>query len=272
MLQCSNLNSMPGQGQGITLTLESTLQLPACVLYRLYTGHGFVFQGQIKAFEGPWQPNSLHLAQRPCRPRHLACMEFLSLLFILATGIHWLNTQGQRKRTALLAEQLRPYQIEKHMEQLSSAYMRALGESDPERQQQILQLQETAEQQLASEFQNLAREFAKLPAPVTRVFKLALPFIDQLSPKATFDMRRILEIHAQGIGRTVDNAQGLSPKERAFRLMGEMFLMQHSCHWFCKSKTIASARMVAQHQTRYEQALDAVSPETRQAYQAIIQG
>jgi hypothetical protein len=158
------------------------------------------------------------------------------------------------------------------MEQLSSAYMRALGESDPERQQQILPLQETAEQQLASEFQNLAREFAKLPAPVTRVFKLALPFIDQLSPKATFDMRRILEIHAQGIGRTVDNAQGLSPKERAFRLMGEMFLMQHSCHWYCKSKTIASARMVAQHQTRYEQALDAVSPETRQAYQAIIQG
>jgi hypothetical protein len=30
-------------------------------------------------------------------------MEFISLLFILATGIHWLNVQGQRKRTALLA-------------------------------------------------------------------------------------------------------------------------------------------------------------------------
>lgn len=199
-------------------------------------------------------------------------MELLSLLFILAMGIHWLNTQGQRKRTALLAEQLRPYQIEKHMAQLSSAYMRALGESDPERRQQVLQLQETAEQQLASEFQALAREFAKLPAPVTRTFKVALPFIDQLSPKATFDMRRILEIHARGIGQAVDNAQGLSPKDRAFRLMGEMFLMQHSCHWFCKSKTIASARMVAQHQTRYEQALQAVSPETRQAYLAVIQG
>jgi hypothetical protein len=55
-------------------------------------------------------------------------------------------------------------------------------------------------------------------------------------------------------------------------MMGEMFLMQHSCHWFCRSKTIASARMVAQHQTRYEQALDAVSPETRQAYLAVVQG
>jgi hypothetical protein len=54
--------------------------------------------------------------------------------------------------------------------------------------------------------------------------------------------------------------------------MAEMFLMQHSCHWFCKSKTIASARMLTQHQTRYEQALDAVSPETREAYLSVVQG
>lgn len=197
-------------------------------------------------------------------------MELLSLLFILATAIHWLNVQGQRKRTALLAEQLRPYQIEKHMSQLTGAYMRALGESDLERQQQIMQLQTQDEEQIVSEFQNLAREFAKLSAPVTRGFKIALPFVDQLSPKATFDMRRLLEVHAQGIERTVSNAQGLGTKERSFRMMGEMFLMQHSCHWFCRSKTIASARMVAQHQTRYEQALDAVSPETRRAYLAVI--
>ena len=199
-------------------------------------------------------------------------MEFISLLFILATGIHWLNIQGQRKRTALLAEQLRPYQIEKHMAQLTGAYMRALGESDLERQQQIMQLQEQVEQQMAVEFQNLAREFAKLPAPVTRGFKVALPFIDQLSPKATFDMRRMLEVHAQGIERAVNNLQGLSSKERSFLMMGEMFLMQHSCHWFCRSKTIASARMLAQHKTHYEQALDAVSHETRKAYLSLVQG
>lgn len=199
-------------------------------------------------------------------------MEFISLLFIVAMGIHWLNVQGQRKRTTLLAEQLRPYQIEKSMAQLTTAYMRALGESEPERQQQILQMQEAAEQQLACEFQNLAREFSKLPAPVARGFKLALPYIDQLSPKATFDMRRLLEVHAQGIERAALNQQGLAPKERSFRMMGEMFLMQHSCHWFCRSKTIASARMLTQHQTRYEQALDAVSPETRQAYLAVVHG
>lgn len=196
-------------------------------------------------------------------------MELLSLLFLLGVGIHWLNGQGQRKRTALLAEHLRPYQIEKHMEQLTSAYMRALGESDPARQQQILQLQEVAEQQLAKEFKALAQDFGRLAAPVTRGFKIALPFIDQLSPKATFDMRRMLEVHAQGIGRAIADTQA-SAKERSFRIMAEMFLMQHSCHWFCKSKTIASARMLTQHQTRYEQALDAVSAETREAYRSVL--
>jgi hypothetical protein len=198
-------------------------------------------------------------------------MELFSLLLLLGLGVHWLNARGQRQRTALLAEQLRPYQIEKHMEQLTSAFMRALAEPELARQTQILQLQEQAEQQLAADFQNLARDFAKLPAPATRAFKIALPFVDQLSAKATFDMRKMLQTHAKGIEQTVENQAGLTLKERAFRLMGEMFLMQHSCHWFCKSKTIASARMLARHQTRYEQALDAVSPETRQAYLAVIE-
>ena len=196
-------------------------------------------------------------------------MELLSLLFLLGVGIHWLNGQGQRQRTALLAEQLRPYQIEKHMAQLTEAYMRALAEPEAARQQQILQLQEVAEQQLAEEFKALATAFGRLAAPVTRGFKIALPFIDQLSPKATFDMRRLLVVHAQGIERAMAHTPTPS-KERAFRIMAEMFLMQHSCHWFCKSKTIASARMIKQHQTRHEQALAAVSPETREAYLAVL--
>ena len=147
--------------------------------------------------------------------------------------------------------------------------MRALAEPEAARQQQILQLQESAEQQLAEEFKALATEFGRLAAPQTRGFKIALPFIDQLSPKATFDMRRLLVVHAQGIGRAIALTPA-SAKERSFRIMAEMFLMQHSCHWFCKSRTIASARMLRQHQTRYEQALDAVSPETREAYLAAL--
>lgn len=258
--------------QGHRRTLESALQLaklgrktPAGLSDPLFQGFGQGFGLAQTQAHYTWRKN-------PTRPGPLTAMEFISLLFISAMGIHWLNLQGQRKRTALLAEQLRPYQIEKLMSQLTTSYMRALGEGDTERQLHILQLQEQAEQQLAADFQLLARAFATLPAPVSRGFKLALPFIDQLSPKASFDMRRLLEVHAQGIERAVSNHEGMSPKERSFRMMGEMFLMQHSCHWFCRSKTIASARMLAQHQTRYEQALGAASPETRRAYEAVVQG
>ena len=187
-------------------------------------------------------------------------------------ALHWLNHQDRRKRTALLASHLQPFQIERLMQQLTEAYMRALGETDLERQTQILQLQQEAEQQLARQFQELARSFGQLPAPQARTLKLALPGVDKVLPQSTFDTRRVLQVHADGLGRAVRNEAGRSPRDKAFTLMAEMFLMQHSCHWFCRSKTIASARMLAQHKTHYEQALDAVSPETREAYLAVING
>jgi hypothetical protein len=202
----------------------------------------------------------------------LDTFEIISLLAVVGVTVHWLNTQSRRVRTALLASQLQPFQIERLMQQLTEAYMRALGESESERQMQVLQLQQDAEEQLARQFQALARAFAQLPAPQARTLKLALPGIDKVLPQATFDTRRVLQIHADGIERVVRNGTGRSPRDKAFVLMAEMFLMQHSCHWFCRSKTIASARMLAQHKTRYEQALDAVTPETRQAYLAAVNG
>lgn len=202
----------------------------------------------------------------------LDTLEIISLLAVAGMALHWLNQQDRRKRTALLASHLQPFQIERLMQQLTEGYMRALGEADPQRQSQVLQLQEEAEQQLARQFQDLARSFAQLPAPQARTLKLALPGIEKVLPQATFDTRRVMQIHADGIDRAVRNAASQPPKERAFTVMAEMFLMQHSCHWYCRSKTIASARMLAQHKTHYEQALDAVTPETRQAYLAAING
>ena len=199
-------------------------------------------------------------------------LEIISLLAVAGVVLHWLNTQDRRQRTALLASHLQPFQIERLMQQLTEAYMRALGESDLERQTQVLQLQQEAEQQLARQFQELARAFGQLAAPQARTLKLSLPGIDKLLPQSTFDTRRVLQVHADGIDRVVRNDDGRSPRDKAFTLMAEMFLMQHSCHWFCRSKTIASARMLAQHKTHYEQALDAVSPETREAYLAVING
>lgn len=199
-------------------------------------------------------------------------LELLSLLAMAGFALHWLNNQGRRARTALLARHLQPFQIERLMQQLTEAYMRALGEGDAQREAQVWQLQQPAEEQLARQFQEFVRAFAKVPAPQTRTLKLALPGIDKVLPQSTFDTRRVLQVHADGIERVVRNEAGLSPRDKAFVLMAEMFLMQHSCHWFCRSKTIASARMLAQHKTHYEQALDAVSPETREAYLAVVNG
>ena len=199
-------------------------------------------------------------------------LEILSLLAVAGFALHWLNHQSRRARTALLASHLQPFQIERLMQQLTEAYMRALGESDPVRQEQVWQLQQAAEEQLARQFQDLARSFAQVPAPQARTLKWALPGIDRVLPQSTFDTRRVLQIHADGIDRVVRNEAGLTPRDKAFVLMAEMFLMQHSCHWFCRSKTIASARMLAQHKTRYEQALEGVSAQTRDAYLAAING
>jgi hypothetical protein len=202
----------------------------------------------------------------------LELIEILSLLMLAAAALHWGNTQSRRQRTALLAEHLQPFQIEKRMQQLTEAYMRALGETDLQRQAQIWQIQEPIEQQLSEEFKGLAQSFGQVPAPQARTLKLALPGIDKVLPQSTFDTRRALQIHAEGIERAVRNEAARAPQDKAFTLMAEMFLMQHSCHWFCRSKTIASARMLAQHKTYYEQALQAVSPQTRDAYLALING
>ena len=202
----------------------------------------------------------------------LDTLDLLSLLAVAGLALHWFKRQSHRQRTALLASHLQPFQIERLMQQLTEGYLRALGESDAQRQAQVWAQYATAEQQLARQFQDFARAFAQVPAPQARTLRLALPGIEKLWPQASFDTRRMMQIHADGLARAVDNDAGLPPKDRAYLLMAEMFLMQHSCHWFCRSRTVASARMLAQHNTQFAQALEAVSSPTRQAYLALLQG
>jgi hypothetical protein len=80
----------------------------------------------------------------------------------------------------------------------------------------------------------------------------------------------VLRLHAQGLQAVAANTAGLSLQDRAFQFLAEMLLMQHSCHWFCRSRTIASARLVARHQTAYSQVVEAVSAPTRQAYGRLV--
>jgi hypothetical protein len=53
-------------------------------------------------------------------------------------------------------------------------------------------------------------------------------------------------------------------------LTAELLLFQHSCHWFCRSKVTANARMVGRHKTPHAQLLASVSAPTRTAYLQLL--
>ena len=59
-------------------------------------------------------------------------MNLYLLAALAAFFLFRLRAREQRQRIALLAEQLRRYQIEPLMERLTEGYQRALAESDPE--------------------------------------------------------------------------------------------------------------------------------------------
>ncbi len=201
-------------------------------------------------------------------------MDLLLLTLLLSTGGYVVNAHQQRKRIALLAHHLGHYQIEKLMETLTQGYLRALGESDEERRDQIWTLLNISEVQLSDQFIRFAAEFGRVDAQLARVSRLpvGLPFALQLFPSASFDMRQALAIHAQGIARVVRNEAKRALRDKAYMLTAELFLMQHTCHWFCKSRSVASARMMARHQTPHAQLVASVSPETRAAYTALAGG
>jgi len=200
-------------------------------------------------------------------------MEIFVLAILIAFGAYALKSRDQKQRIALLASHLGNHQIEKLMEKLTEGYLRCLGEDDAERQAQIWSLLDSSEQDLSAQFSRFAAGFSRVDASQARVSKLplALPFADQLLPASMFfDVRQAFAIHAQGIADAAANRLQQTPKAKAFTMSAELFLMQHTCHWYCKSKTVASARMMARHRTSYQLALDSVAPGTRNAYRALI--
>ena len=201
-------------------------------------------------------------------------MEDLILFVAILMGAYIVSAREQKQRIALLASHLQNYRIEKLIETLSEGYLRALGEDSEPRRAQILELLQPSEAALSSQFSRFAAEMAKLDPASVRVSRLpwSIPLVTRLFPGASFDLRKALDIHARGIANVVNNEDGRSPKQRAFVLSAEMLLMQHTCHWFCKSRTIASARLMARHKTTHDQAVAAVSPETREAYLRLVQG
>ena len=194
-------------------------------------------------------------------------MEILIFMGI-AFGFSVLKTREQKRRIALLGGHLTRFEMEKLMESLMAGYLRALGEGSAERQAQVWEHLGAQEEKLRVQFQQFAEAFSQVWADdaLASTLPFALPLATKLFPAASFDVRKTMQIHAQGIADAVANRDGLAAKERAYLLTAEMMLMQHTCHWFCRSKTVASARVMAHHKTHYDQVVAGVSPATRQAY------
>lgn len=197
-------------------------------------------------------------------------MDLPSLLLFFAVGAFALRALDQRRRIALLGQHLGHFQIERLMERLNQAYMRALGETDPQRRALIWLSQQGTEAELVSQFNRFAAELEREDASRTRISRVAWPLADRWLPGSSFDLRQLMRVHAKGIAQAVANPQALADNQKAFTLLAELYLMQHSCHWFCRTRATASARLLARHQTAYAQVLQAVTPETRAAYTALV--
>lgn len=199
-------------------------------------------------------------------------MEFLLILGLLALGVRFAQVSEQRERVNLLADQLRPYGIEQHMARLIEGYLRAASEPDSDRAGPVWQTLEPVESALERDMGQLTESIRKVWGESMRVSRLPVhvPQVTRFFPGVGFDFRALVSLHAQGLAAALRNPDGLGYRDRAFRVTAELMLFQHSCHWYCRSKTVADARLLLAHQTAYAQVLAAVTPQTRAAYQALI--
>jgi hypothetical protein len=197
-------------------------------------------------------------------------MNLYLLAALAAFIIFQLRAREQRERIALLAQHLRRYQIEQLMERLTEGYQRVLGEPDPQRREQLWLQHGASEQALAEQVGRLAEDFGRVEAEQARISRVPLPYAARWWPQAGIDFRQLLALHARGLAAAASNEAQRSPQDRAYQLLAEMLLLQHSCHWYCRSRTIASARLLARHQTRHDQVLQSVSQATRAAYLGLL--
>lgn len=196
----------------------------------------------------------------------------MEIVFILLTGITawWLlRVQYQRARIALLGNHLATLQIEKHMETLTQGYIRAINEDSDTRQLQVLETYAQAERVVAAQVQSLADRMRNESEEATKMATLpfCLSHAERLLPDTMLrDFRALLQIHANGLRHVVDNEERQDAKTRAYCLLAELYLLQHSCHWFCKSRTVADARLMMRHQVNHQKVLESVSSVTRLPY------
>jgi len=197
-------------------------------------------------------------------------------VLLLAAFVAWqlLRARYQRERIAFLAQNLAGLQLERHMETLTQGYARAIKESDENRQLQVLQTFAPSERAAAAQVQTLADTMQKASPQATAMppFSFCVPYAERFLPVRMRDFRQLLQIHAAGLRHVVANEKQWDPKTRAFHLSAELYLFQHSCHWYCKSRLVADARLQARHQLTHRKVVESVSEVTRAAYGRWLEG
>ena len=201
-------------------------------------------------------------------------MDFALSVLLAFTVWHILRTRYQRERIALLSQHLSGLKLEQYMETLTEGYTRAIRESDESRQLQVLDTFTQTETAMAAQLRTLAANLLKEePGPYGMgMLRFCVPYVERFIPGLTRDFRKLVRIHASGLRSVVDNDAGWDPKTRAYHLSAELFLFQHSCHWFCKSRGVADARLMLRHQVTHQKVLESVSPTTRKGYLQWVQG
>ncbi|MGO3742926.1 hypothetical protein [Kerstersia sp.] len=201
-------------------------------------------------------------------------MDIVLTLLAAALVGQVVRARYQRARILLLGSHLASLQLERHMETLTQGYARAIREPSEARQLQILETFAQAERAVAAQAQTLARSMGKESRQATAMgtFAVCIPYLERLLPSATRDFRALLAIHAAGFQYVAENTEGWDPKQRAYHLSAELYLFQHSCHWYCKSRLVADARLQVRHQVSREKVLDSVSALTRSAYRRWLNG
>lgn len=205
-------------------------------------------------------------------------MDLLATGAALALIIWSMQSRATRSRVRLLALHLQPYEIEKLMQTLSEGYQRALNEDDAQRRLAIWQLLEGSQARLADQVARLAADLGRLPADQVRLVKLPMRGLSEpllrlmpaLQLRHAVDLQTLMNLHASALARAAAQNQGLGPSRRARTFLAEMLLMQHSCHWFCRSRALASARLLAHHRSSYEQVLASVDKATRDDYLRLV--
>lgn len=201
-------------------------------------------------------------------------MEFALIMLMIAVAWHVLRVRYQRARIALLGSHLVNMNLERHMETLTQGYTRAIHEDNESRQRQVLDTFTQTENVVAANVHTLAESMQKESTEDTAMgtFAFCVPYIERCVPATALrDFRILLRIHATGLRATIDNQAELDPKTRAFHIAAELYLLQHSCHWFCKSRGVADARLLLRHKVEHKKVLESVSAVTRTAYTKWLQ-